>query len=95
LSKQRKSVYKKALWKSVRQYVVDSQRGVCAICQQRPVEIVHHKEHLSEINYEDFDIAYSTENLIGVCRVCHGKEHGEKKIAKGLAFDSNGNIIKL
>ena len=54
--------------------------------------IVHHKEYITDLNYEDDDVFFNIENLEGVCQNCHNKEHFAEK--DEYIFDENGDLIK-
>ena len=57
-----------------------------------PVRIVHHKEYITDKNYEDDNIFYNMENLESLCRDCHNKEHFSEEAE--YIFDDNGDVIK-
>lgn len=105
----RKDFYNSKAWKIVRRNIWLKQNLLCAICNkpvyvdgiseyipkaQRRAGIVHHKEHLNDINVYDDEIALNEENLIGVCKECHEKEH-HKDIAtrKGYSFNEYGELV--
>lgn len=105
----RRNFYNSKVWNQVRKNVWLKQNLLCGICKKpvyvdgisewipkenRRIGIVHHKEYLNDINVSDDNIALSEDNLIGVCKECHEKEH-HKAIAtrKGYEFDINGNLI--
>jgi len=57
-----------------------------------PSYIIHHKEYITDKNYEDDNVFYNIDNLESVCLECHNKEHfGEKQ---EFFFDKNGDLIK-
>ena len=57
-----------------------------------PVEIVHHKEYVTDKNYEDDNVFFNIENLESLCLDCHNKEHFADK--DEYIFDEEGNLIK-
>lgn len=52
---------------------------------------VHHKEHISEENYQNADILYGEDNLEALCDKCHAEEHSG---TKRFEFDENGQLIE-
>lgn len=106
----RRKFYTSKLWTKVKNQVWLKQYCLCAICgrpvyiaginenipiDKRITGIVHHKEHLTDSNVFDDNIALNEDNLIGVCKECHEKEH-HKDIStrKDYSFDDNGNLIR-
>lgn len=55
--------------------------------------IVHHKEYITDLNYEDDDVFFNIENLESLCRDCHNEEHF-KDNEEEYIFDQNGDVIK-
>lgn len=53
-------------------------------------EIVHHKNHITQDNIDDPEIALSWDNLELLCRDCHAGEHGKKK--KRYTVDECGRV---
>ena len=105
----RKDFYNSKAWKTVRKNIWLKQNCLCARCykpvyvdgisewipkDKRRTGIVHHIEYLNDTNIEDDNITLNEDNLIGICKECHEKEH-HKDIAtrKGYEFDSYGNLI--
>lgn len=104
----RKQFYNSAVWEKERRYIWLKQKCLCAKCH-RPVYvdgisewipkehrvkgIVHHKEHLNDINYTDENISLNENNLIGLCIFCHNEEHGRGATKSGYMFDELGNLI--
>ena len=105
----RKDFYNSKAWKTVRKNIWLKQNLLCARCykpvyvdgisewipkDKRRTGIVHHIEYLNDTNIEDDNITLNEDNLIGICKECHEKEH-HKDIAtrKGYEFDSYGNLI--
>lgn len=73
--------YKTKAWQDCRNAYIRKVGGLCEKCKARglivPAEIVHHKIHLDAEKVKDPAIALNPENLIALCRVCHGAEHGK------------------
>lgn len=105
----RKDFYNSKVWKNVKKSVWLKQNLLCNRCykpvyvdgisawipkEQRRTGIVHHKQYLDEINVYDDNIAINEDNLEGICKDCHEKEH-HKDIAtrKEYSFDEYGNLI--
>lgn len=81
-------------WREVRAYIFKRDYGLCRRCGS-PGEIVHHKQYLTPENIHDPDIALNESNLELLCRECHALEHeGTSAVEEGLAFDSEGNLIR-
>ena len=57
-----------------------------------PVEIVHHKEYITDLNYEDDTVFFNIDYLESLCLDCHNKEHFAEK--QEYCFDENGDLIK-
>lgn len=105
----RKDFYNSKAWKTVRKNVWLKQNCLCARCykpvyvdgisewipkDQRRTGIVHHIEYLNDTNIEDDNITLNEDNLIGICKECHEKEHHQDiATRKGYEFDSYGNLI--
>lgn len=54
--------------------------------------IIHHKEYVTDQNYEDNNVFFNIENLESLCKRCHNKEHFKDKTE--YMFDGNGDLIK-
>ena len=54
--------------------------------------IIHHKEYVTDKNYEDDDVFFNMDNLESVCQDCHNKEHFASE--EEYIFDENGDLIK-
>ena len=107
--KMRTDVYRSKAWKTIRRTVWISQHCICARCgravyvdgltdylpkEKRLKGIVHHKTHLTESNYTDDAVAYSMDNLEGLCIDCHNQEHFTTQATRGgLRFDDNGDVV--
>ena len=106
----RKDFYNSKAWKSVRKSVWLKQNLLCNRCykpvyvdgiskwipkEQRRTGIVHHKEYLNNNNITDDSITLSEDNLEGLCKDCHEKEHHQDiSTRKEYKFDEDGNLIK-
>lgn len=86
--------YKTETWKQCRNAYAASVGGLCELCYQKgriaPGEIVHHKVHLSPSNMNDPEVTLNWDNLVLVCRECHGNEHRKHK--KRFKVDALGNV---
>lgn len=105
----RKDFYNSKAWKTVRKNIWLKQNCLCARCykpvyvdgisewipkDKRRTGIVHHIEYLNDTNIEDDNITLNEDNLIGICKECHEKEHHQDiATRKGYEFDSYGNLI--
>lgn len=105
----RKDFYQSKAWKDCKKEVWLKQNLLCGICnrpvyvdgisqyipkQYRRTGIVHHKEHLNDTNIYDDNVTLNINNLIGVCKECHEKEHHtDIAVRKGYTFDEFGNLI--
>jgi 5-methylcytosine-specific restriction endonuclease McrA len=87
--------YKSKRWQKLREKKLIL-NPLCERCNKadikEPAYIVHHKEYITDLNYEDDDVFFNIENLESLCKKCHNKEHfGEKQ---DYRFDEEGNLIK-
>ena len=55
--------------------------------------IVHHKEYVTDSNFEDDNIFFNINNLECLCQDCHNKEHFRNNEEEYI-FDENGDVIK-
>ena len=88
-----KKLYKSKEWQTVRQIVILNQHGICNRCDN-PVYEVHHKIYLTAENINDPNITLDTDNLEGLCRDCHMREHDVFAGNSEYTFDDEGNPIK-
>ena len=105
----RKDFYQSKAWKDVRKTIWLKQNLLCNRChkpvyvdgisewipkENRRTGIVHHKEYLNEVNIDDDNITLNEDNLEGICKECHEKEHHQDiATRKGYEFDIQGNLI--
>ena len=98
-----KAFYRSKAWERTREAYFRASRGLCEKCLTKgfvtPGAIVHHKEHLTPENISDPSVSLAFENLELVCRKCHAEEHpeiyGEPKRPQRVAFDGDGNVLRL
>lgn len=89
-----KSFYDSSAWRNTRSAYMTSQNYICERCGS-VARIVHHKTYITQQNISDPNITLDWTNLEALCMDCHAAEHSSGKIcAKGLQFDSNGNLEK-
>ena len=53
---------------------------------------MHHKEYITDLNYEDDNVFFNIDNLESLCKECHNKEHFSEQ--QEYRFDENGDLIK-
>ena len=86
--------YKTKAWKDCRKAYAKSVGGLCEHCYAKgritAGEIVHHVIHLSPQNMHDPQITLNWDNLVLLCRDCHGNEHRTNK--KRFKVDAMGKI---
>ena len=106
----RQKFYKSKLWQKVKKNVWIKQCCLCNRChkpvyvdglsnyipkEKRRTGIVHHKIYLDNSNVYDDSIALDENNLEGICKDCHEKEHHKDEVTRlGYEFDELGNLIK-
>ena len=106
----RKDFYQSKAWKEVRKNIWIKQNLLCNRCykpvyvdglspyipkEKRRTGIVHHKIYLNESNVTDDKIALDENNLEGICKACHEKEHHQDQVTRpDYQFDELGNLIK-
>ena len=106
----RKDFYQSKVWKTVKNNVWLKQDLLCNRCHKpvyvsglseylprskRRTGIVHHKIYLDNTNIYDENITLNEDNLEGICKDCHEKEHHQDQVTrKEYKFDENGNLIK-
>lgn len=87
--------YKSKRWQKLRHSKL-LLNPLCERCLKKDkfnaAEIVHHKDYITDSNYEDDNIFFNIENLESVCRECHNKEHFAEK--EDYLFDENGDLVR-
>jgi len=67
---------------------------LCERCLRRGIytkaTCVHHKEHISIDNYQDYNVLLNDDNLEALCDDCHAKEHASTTY---YDFDDNGQLV--
>lgn len=106
----RRKFYNSKLWNEVKNNVWLKQNLLCNRCgkpvyvdglsdwipkENRRTGIVHHIVYLNDTNIYDDNLTINEDNLEGLCKDCHEKEH-HKNIStrNGYMFDDEGNLIK-
>lgn len=56
--------------------------------------VVHHKIHLNESNYNDYNISLNWDNLQLLCIDCHNQEHSNAITRNDVMFDEQGNLVE-
>lgn len=94
--------YKGSRWLHTREDYLTSIDGLCERCStdDDPVvaNIVHHKVYLTPDNIRNAEIAYSWDNLEGLCQTCHNREHHGTKSAtesRPVIFDKHGQPMPV
>ena len=96
-----KPFYNSKAWQQCRAAYIASVHGLCETCQTKgivkPGYILHHTIWLTPSNINDPLVSLNHAHLKYECQECHNKEHLETNevIRDGLAFDSEGNVIRL
>ena len=57
-----------------------------------PAFFVHHKEYVTDLNYEDDDVFFNIDNTESLCKKCHNQEHFKQE--EEFSFDENGDLVK-
>lgn len=88
--------YRSKRWQRLRKIKL-LQDPFCERCLAKGIynepDIVHHKEYITDKNYQDDNIFFNLDNLETLCIECHNKEHfGEPE---EYYFDSNGDLAKI
>lgn len=75
--------YKSQRWQDTRNAYASSVGGLCERCKAKGIinagEIVHHIKHITPDNIHDPCITLDWNNLMLVCRDCHGELHAQEK----------------
>ena len=87
--------YKSKRWQKLRHQKI-LLNPFCERCLSKgiynSVYIVHHKDYITDKNFEDDDVFFNMNNLESLCKDCHNKEHFAEK--DEYIFDENGDLIK-
>lgn len=87
--------YNSTRWKRLRSYK-KKLNPLCERCLAKGIYtstyIVHHKEYITDKNYEDDNVFYNIDNLESLCQECHNKEHHSNE--EEFYFDNEGNLVK-
>lgn len=72
-----KAFYKSKKWQKTRELVILRDKDICWFCGQLILKrrTIHHKQELNENNINDYDIAYSLDNLVECHDYCHNMHH--------------------
>jgi hypothetical protein len=89
-----KAFYNSKQWQQCRTAYISSVYGLCAMCDNEPGLIVHHKIALNSQNINNPDITLNFDNLTLLCLKHHNEIHG-KQIEKRYMFDKNGDVIPI
>ena len=106
----RRKFYNSKLWNDVKNTIWLKQNLLCNRCgkpvyvdglsewipkDKRRTGIVHHIVYLNDINISDENLTINEDNLEGLCKDCHEKEHHKNiSVRDDYLFDENGNLVK-
>ena len=87
--------YSSRPWQDTRRAYRKSVGGLCEECLKHGVyragEIVHHKIPIDPNNINNPNITLNWNNLVYLCRDCHGKMHDKKM--RRYTVDEMGRVI--
>lgn len=89
-----KAFYNSKAWEQCRAAYISSVYGLCAMCDNEPGLILHHKIVITPSNINNPDITLNFNNLELLCLIHHNETHG-KQVELRYMFDSNGNVIPI
>lgn len=75
--KLRMKVYQSEKWKNIKNAHL-MEYPICEICGKELAEDVHHIKTFLVNNSIDIEKAYDPDNLLSICKKCHGKLHSKK-----------------
>lgn len=89
-----KPFYKSQAWLHCRFAYAKSRGGLCENCLAkgiyRPGEIVHHLIHITPENVTDPNVTLNWDNLVLLCRDCHGEAH--QTVERRYKVDELGRV---
>lgn len=97
-----KPFYNSRAWKRCRESYINQRMlvdgGMCEVCHEEPIYIVHHKIKLTPVNINDPDVSLNHCMLEGNCKACHDLQDDHfidsLNISKlNCGFDEFGNPI--
>lgn len=93
-----KQFYNSRAWLDCRRSYITKVQGLCERCLKRgkvtPGKILHHTNHLTPENINNYQISLNHDNLEFVCQDCHNEEHiADSVTADGLIF-VDGELVK-
>lgn len=87
--------YNTTVWQNCRNEYVKSVGGLCERCYKNGIikhgEHVHHIKHVTPENVSDPSVTLNFDNLILLCRECHGEMHRDKS-KKRFKVDKYGRV---
>lgn len=87
--KLRMKVYQSEKWKDIKNAHL-MQYPICEICNKELAEDVHHISTFLINNSIDIEKAFDYDNLMSVCKRCHGKLHNKNN--KNINSNNNEKI---
>ena len=87
--------YRSKKWQNLRKQKILLE-PLCERCKEKGIYnsafIIHHKEYITNLNYEDDNVFFNLDNLESLCLECHNKEHFGTK--QEYTFNENGDLVK-
>ena len=78
----RQKAYNSTAWRKLRTYHIKTE-PLCQMCLSRgiirPADSVHHKLSPFRNGEVDWTLFLDPDNLLSICRQCHGEEHGREE----------------